>query len=277
MRDVVVGLDGGGTHTRVAVAALDGRILGAAERGGASTEHNDPRAACANLRGGVRTAFDDAGRVPADVAALTGDPGVVALAGTGSIVLGRTADGEQVRNYDCGHYARTAARHVTQRALHAMLAGEVPADWPLGDRLLDRWGCDSLAALRSAVRDGARFSTTESGNALDSAAPLVTAAAADGDPTARALCDDAVDEMETGIRCVAGYLAPPVAITPVGSVLRSDYVRAELGRRFDGTDRRVVDPVLSPVAGAVYDGIERTAGADENTVERLADHEVSRP
>lgn len=59
--DVVVGLDGGGTRTRVAVADFDGHLLGAAERGGASVEFNDPEVARENLRTAVQTALADAG------------------------------------------------------------------------------------------------------------------------------------------------------------------------------------------------------------------------
>jgi glucosamine kinase len=43
--EVVVGIDGGGTRTRVIVADLDGHVLGVTERGGASTEFNDPETA----------------------------------------------------------------------------------------------------------------------------------------------------------------------------------------------------------------------------------------
>ena len=318
--DVVVGLDGGGTRTRAVVAGLDGRVLSVAERGGASTEHNDPRAARANLRESVTAALTAADRSSTDVAAmtagvaglnapvdyeeasafldfdaipvepavvndsvvahagaLTGDPGVVPICGTGSIVLGVTTAGRRVRNYDCNHYARAAARHVAGRALHGLLAGAT--DWDLGKQLLDGWDCDDVSSLRRAVREDEQFSTAESGNALDRAAPLVTAAAADGDGRAMALCDDAVDEVETGVRCVGGYLdADPVPVAPAGSVLRSDYLRAELRRRFESDgDYRVVEPTLSPVAGAAFDAIDRIEDADASVARRLTHHPVGRP
>lgn len=318
--DVVVGVDGGGTRTRVAVAGVSGRVLGIAERGGASTEFNDAETARRNLREGVRTALADAERSPGDVAALTagigglgtpqdyaeterfldidalaceahvvddavgahlgafcGDPGVVAICGTGSLVFGITADGDRVSNYDCLHYARAGAHNLGERALHALLAGEAPADWALAERLLDRWDCGSVADLRAAVRDEDRFTNASSGNPFDRAAPPITAAAADGDPFARAICDDAIAEILTGVRLVGGFLDAPVAVAPAGSVLRGEYMTAELRRQAaDITDYRVVEPAMSPVAGAVFDAIDRVTGADDAVVERLRAHTTGR-
>lgn len=318
--DVVLGVDGGGTRTRVAVADLDGRLLGVAERGGASVEFNDPEVARANLRGGVRAALSDAGRSVRDVAAFTagiggvgapgaaeeaeqalavdglpcevrvvsdavvahvgafrGDPGVVAICGTGSVVFGVTSEGEQIRNYDCVHYARASAHDVGQRTLHAIVSGEAPAEWALTDRLLNRWECESVADLREAVRDTDRFTNASSENPFDRVAPLVTAAARDGNDFARTICDNAVEEVVTGVRIVGGYLDDPRSVAPAGGVLRSEYVTAELRRRVADVDGyRYARPAMSPVAGAVFDAIDRATGADDAVVERLADHPVGR-
>lgn len=315
--DVVIGVDGGGTRTRVVVADLGGRVLGVAERGGASTEFNDQETVRRNLREGVQTALTDAGRSPGDVMAFTagiggyagdyaeaehaltidalacdvrvvsdamvahigafrGDPGVVIIGGTGSLVFGITAAGEQVSNHDCLHYARAGAHNLGERALHALLCGEAPANWRLGNRLLDRWDCESVAVLRATVRDEDRFTNVSSGNPLDRVAPLITAAAADEDPFAQTICDDAIAEVLTGIRLVGGYLDAPVAVAPAGSVLRSEYMTAELRRQVaDVEGYRAVAPVMSPVAGAVFDAISRVTCAAA-VEERLTDHAVGR-
>ncbi|MFC6960662.1 BadF/BadG/BcrA/BcrD ATPase family protein [Halocatena marina] len=314
--DVVVGIDGGGTRTRVIVADVGGRVLGTAERGGASTEFNDPEKARQNLREGVKTALADAERAPGDVAELTAgigglatpqsyteaeqflaidalacetrvvndavvahigalrdDAGIVAIGGTGSLVFGITADGDQVSNYDCLHYARAGAHNLGERALHALLSGEAPTDWRLGNRLLERWDCESVVTLQSAVRKGDRFTNTLSGNPLDRVAPLITGAAADGDPFARAICDDAIAEVVTGIRLVGGFLETPVAVAPAGSVLLSEYMTAELRRQVTDTEGyRAVKPAMSPVAGAAFDAIDRATGVDDAVVERLTEH-----
>jgi len=214
--------------------------------------------------------------VVAHVGALGGDPGVVAVCGTVSSVLGITADGEQVRNYECDHYAAAAARHIGTSALHALLAGEAPEHWPLGERLLDCWGCASVRELRTAVREDGRFDTSSSGNPLDRVAPLVRAAA-DGVPTGRAICDEAIAEVLTGVRLVGGSLAAPVAVSSAGSVLRSEYVDAEIRRRIAETEGyHFVEPAMSPVGGAVFDAIDRVAPSGEAVRARVTEHPVGR-
>lgn len=216
--------------------------------------------------------------VVAHIGALRGDPGIVIVCGTGSIVLGVTADGRRIRNYDCLHYARAAARHLGEQALHALLAGETPANWALRDRLLDRWDCESVSHLREAVCSDDRFDHSSSGNPLDRTAPLLTAAAADGDSIARTICDDALEEVLTGVRLVGGYLDEPVAVAPAGSVLRSTYMTTELRRRLaDATDYRVVTPMMSPVGGAVFDAIDRVRKRSDGVVEQITDHPIGRP
>ena len=69
-RDVVVGLDGGGTVTRALCCGLDGQPLGYAEAGGASIGHNREEDARQHLQTAVQAALEQAGRSRADVRAL---------------------------------------------------------------------------------------------------------------------------------------------------------------------------------------------------------------
>ncbi len=220
--------------------------------------------------------------VVARIGALEGDPGIVAIGGTGCIVFGVTADGRHVRNYDLVHYARSAARHVTGRAVHEILISEPdPAESPLVARLFDHWDVDSVAELRAAIRENEWFSTDESGNAFDSAAPLVTAAAAEGDPIAKNACDDRVAEVVTGVRALASYFdAAPVAVAPTGGVLGSEYMSRRVRERLgDAAESyRVVRPALSPVAGAAYAGLERLGDEiTDEVVDRLRAHPAGEP
>ena len=211
--------------------------------------------------------------VVAHIGAFCGGPGIVAICGTGSVVFGVTAEGEQIRNYDCVHHARAGAHALGERALHALLSGDAPTDWALADRLLNRWECESVATLRNAVRDEDRFTNASSENPFDRVAPLITAAAADGDDFAEAICGDAVEEVVTGIRIVGGYLDNPIDVAPAGSVLRSEYMTAELRQQVeDIAGYQYVDPAMRPVAGAVFDAIDRTTEADDAVIERLTDH-----
>lgn len=67
---VVVGLDGGGSHTRALVADLSGRPLGFAETGGSSPSHNPEEVAEANVRQAITEAIVVAGRELSDVVCL---------------------------------------------------------------------------------------------------------------------------------------------------------------------------------------------------------------
>ncbi|MGG1514235.1 BadF/BadG/BcrA/BcrD ATPase family protein [Paenibacillus oryzisoli] len=66
---VVMGIDGGGTHTRVMVADLEGRLLAYVERG-ASSIHKDVHAKD-NVQQAIGDALREAGKQAGDVAALT--------------------------------------------------------------------------------------------------------------------------------------------------------------------------------------------------------------
>ena len=68
---VVIGLDGGGTHTRALCCALDGQILAHAQTGGSSPSHNTLEDAESNVRQAIADALRQAERMPADVTALT--------------------------------------------------------------------------------------------------------------------------------------------------------------------------------------------------------------
>lgn len=69
-----------------------------------------------------------------------------------------------------------------------------------------------------------------------------------------------------------------MAFSAAGSVLQSSYMAAELQRSFaDGARYRVVEPALSPVAGAVFDAMSRAGSPSDAVVERLAGHPVGRP
>ncbi|MFF4340781.1 N-acetylglucosamine kinase [Kitasatospora sp. NPDC001540] len=72
--DLVLGLDVGGTSTRVLVAGLDGRVVGRARGGGGNPVAHGAEAAAAEIGGAVRAALAgvDPGRVAAGVLGLAG-------------------------------------------------------------------------------------------------------------------------------------------------------------------------------------------------------------
>jgi len=208
----------------------------------------------------------------AHIGAFCGNPGIIAIAGTGSLIFGVTAEGEQIQNYDCVHYARAGAHDIGERAVHRILAGDRP-DRELSDRLLESWECGSVADLREAVRNEDRFTNASSENPFDRVAPLITAAAADGDTFAADICEAAVEEVVTGVRIVGGYLDTPTDVAPAGSVLSSEYMSAELRRQVETiSGYQYVDPVMKPVAGAAFDALSRVNETDDVVTERLTDY-----
>ena len=70
-RKVVIGLDGGGTHTRALCCALSGEVLAIAQTGGSSPQHNAPEEAERRVRHLIADVLQQAERTPADVTALT--------------------------------------------------------------------------------------------------------------------------------------------------------------------------------------------------------------
>lgn len=321
----VVGVDGGGTTTRVIVAATDGTVLSYEEGTGSNPTHNPETQARATVRATIETALDDANRSPDEVTALTAglaglddadderwareftelpglecdrihvndavvahagalgsEPGIVAICGTGSIVLGVTDDGRHVCNYDFDHYASAAARHIGRKLLHRILADDwTHEDQRLVEDALDHWGVATLNELRESVVAGGVTDTSTSENRLDSLAPRITAAAAMGIPVAVEVCDTAAAEVETGVRSVGGYFeraSVPVAL--LGGVLESEYVAGAVTDRLGRVDReyQVVEPSLTPVAGAAYLSIERVGVSDHDAVVgRLRDHPSGLP
>ncbi|MDQ0113396.1 BadF/BadG/BcrA/BcrD ATPase family protein [Paenibacillus harenae] len=66
IREVVIGIDGGGTYTRVAVADLAGNMLASIVAEGAASIHKD-LAAATNVRQAIASAIADAGVAPSQV------------------------------------------------------------------------------------------------------------------------------------------------------------------------------------------------------------------
>lgn len=71
----LIGIDGGGTSCRAAVAALGGRILGRGKAGAANIL-TDPETALQNITDAARDAFGDAGLDPAGIGASRAIVGV---------------------------------------------------------------------------------------------------------------------------------------------------------------------------------------------------------
>jgi len=295
--EVVIGVDGGGTRTRVMVATVAGQMLAYAETGPASPKHTT------NGEANVRQAIDDvlarANCSPANVVALAAglsgldnptdqqwaeqwtavpglmcsrvhvndavvahigafrsQPGILAIAGTGSNVYAVTDTGQHVRNGDFAHYARAAAVHLAIDSVLRILVGDADAgDRAFVDQVLNYWQAADINALRAQGQQGFVADRLERLAQLSAMAPLVTAAATHGSPLAQAVCDRAAEALVFGVRLLGtcfGYSPVPVAVE--GSVGRSPYMLQTIDHHLQQHSTpayTLVGPTHLPVVGAV--------------------------
>lgn len=326
MGNIVIGIDGGGTTTRVMTASLDGTVIAYAENGccnpnkdvlakqhvrdalqeAAAHSGGAPIAAlCAGLAGlesdqdmAWAEEFTDAfGPATASIVrrhvndgmvahagAFFGEPGIMAVSGTGSVVFGLNEAGRIVRNQDFHHYA-TAARFLAYEAIYKIIggyAGEADQAW-VSD-ILRYWGAGSVDELGEMGAGGFVRDEHERMRRFGAMAPYVTKAAGAGVPLARIVCDEAASALEEGIRIVGSrFSGETISVAFVGSVIRDPYIRRILTERLQQADApgrkrfRVIEPALSPVAGAVVMALQSVGVAiTPDTLARLQQHPRSR-
>jgi glucosamine kinase len=104
-------------------------------------------------------------------------------------------------------------------------------------------------------------------------AGLVTGAAAEGAPVARAVCDQGAATLATGIRLVGGcFPDEPVLVALIGGVVRSPFMSRAVEQVLDRNANRryqIVEPVLSSVQGAVLMALERWGKVIEEPLVRV--------
>ncbi|MFN3650469.1 MAG: N-acetylglucosamine kinase [Armatimonadota bacterium] len=291
----IVGVDAGGTRTRALALDLSSGERRSAEGPGANWTVHGPETCAERLSSVVASALGGratpaaiclciAGYYPPDHAAQVqaftgrawpglpvlvepdvvaawagahaGGPGIVAIAGTGSICYGRLADGTSARaggwgplfgdegsGYAIGVAAlRAMAQCVDLGSDETALLGRLPARWPeLGREPREwlrgvyrhGWGRDQIAALASEV----------------------IAAAEGGDGRSEAIIRTAAVDLASQVRTVElrlGYAGLPLALQggiAGSSALYRETVAAHLLRL--GSTVHLETPRTSPLEGAV--------------------------
>jgi N-acetylglucosamine kinase len=194
--------------------------------------------------------------------ATGGAPGIITIAGTGSIALGRNAAGKTGRAGGWGYVFgdEGGAFDTTRQALRAALRQHEGWGQPtaLHDRLLAATGANDANDLMH------RFYTTDWPRPkIAEFARLVDEVAREGDSIARAILDWQGVELASLARAVHGQLFAPgdtVAVAHVGGVWRSDLVRASFAESLEAIEGVTVGPpLLGPAAGALLDAY-RAAG-----------------
>ncbi len=196
-------------------------------------------------------------------AAFGPGPGVIVIAGTGSIALGRDAHGHTARaggwgfavsdegsGQWIGRQAVSAVLRIRDRQSETALATGVVAASPLAAGILETWKLADFDALIV-------FANSTPPPEFPRLFPVVLKAAAEGDSVARGLLACAGEELATLASIVLRRIAaeaPYVPVATTGSVFRqSAEVRRvfynQLKESFPGIELR--DDFVDPVMGAL--------------------------
>jgi glucosamine kinase len=177
--------------------------------------------------------------------ALLGRPGVIVVAGTGSMILGITESGEQIPSGSLEHYAG-GARHLVFDAIRRILLGHsTESDDDLLARVLDHWQVSSIGQLRRAIVDQAELDRNEVKRKYGELAPVITAAV-DDSPLAAASVGTLAVRTAAGVR----LLAPLIGTDPVPVVLIGSLATARgFADRFE--QAVVAEPTISVVPAAL--------------------------
>ncbi|WP_187279782.1 BadF/BadG/BcrA/BcrD ATPase family protein [Quadrisphaera setariae] len=201
---------------------------------------------------------------------LAGSPGVIVVAGTGSMVLAITARGEEVENGQLAHYAG-AARHLVLDVVQQVLsARSAPQDGSFVAELMEALEVEDVDALRRTVLDltasGTPHSTTRR---LGPLAPLVTAAA-ETSPLADRALRALAERTAVGVLLLAplvGTAAVPVGCT--GSLATDPAFSSRLAAALAGSTCELQPGVTDPVRGAALMALELLGELDDAARRRL--------
>lgn len=297
--EIVIGIDGGGTYTRVVVADLKGNILGYSKKKGGvhpgknenpeinlkmaitdalkmenqskSTikhivagfagvnnpkDHEWARAYLSNS--GINTAatFVNDATVAQYGAYLTG-AGILAIAGTGSIVIGKTENGLMVRNYDFHHDSEAGARYLSYSLLYDIISRSLGSeDKPLLEDVLAYWGVEDIGRLRIIASNGFSKNRIEALQKLSYMATIVTSHAEKGNKFAIKACKRAAESLVNGIQIVSSsYSSNLVPLCFVGGVANHSFIKKMIKEHLQEIQSIksfvYYSPQLSPVFGAV--------------------------
>lgn len=155
--------------------------------------------------------------------ALDGQPGVVLIAGTGSIAMGMNESGEQVRSGGWGPTLSDegSGYDIARQALRAVVSS---FDGRAPKTLLTDSICKELGISSAKDLPGVIYNSDSEAVEIASLARLVAEAAEAGDPTARAILAQAgrdLGELVTSVIRKLGLESKRFRVACVGSVFKS--------------------------------------------------------
>jgi N-acetylglucosamine kinase-like BadF-type ATPase len=190
--------------------------------------------------------------------AFAGHPGIIVIAGTGSMAFGRNAAGTTARAGGWGYLFgdEGGAFDLIRRALRAALQYEEGWGPPtaLRDLLLHAADAPDANAVMHAFYN--RFTRAS----IASMAPLVTRAADEGDPVAAGIIEQACRKLAWYVQGIYGRLfaaGEHVPVAYIGGVFQSPIFRLSVARhiqRSTGCETRA--PQFEPAAGAIIEALK---------------------
>jgi len=214
-----------------------------------------------------RSVVNDA--VIAHRGALVGGPGVIVVAGTGSMILAITAAGEEIESGQFEHYAG-GARHLVFEAMHRLLSGSADrSDDSLIREVLAFWGAADLAELRQVVLRLGGTDREELKRRYGALAPMITAAA-DGSSLADSALRELAARTARGVHVLAPLVATEsterTAVSVAGSLATDPAFGSRLADALaviGAPATRLVPPRLDPLGGAAILAYELAGLAPE--------------
>ncbi len=251
------------------IRALTGSLEAACRKAGLAPSELEFEAACLGFSGGPEDKRELVGELikarrtvvttDAEIAlsgATGGRPGIITMAGTGSIAFGRNAGGRTARAGGWGYLFgdEGGAFDLVRQALRAMLRWEEGWGPPtsLTRKLLEHTGARTANELLHLfyTRDYPR-------DRIATLATIVDEAALEGDEVARRIVDNAAQQLATITTAVREQLfeeGEPVLVSYAGGVFRNTLLLERfiaLVERF--VDCRCAAPLYKPSAGALIE------------------------
>lgn len=200
-----------------------------------------------------------------------GRPGVVVIAGGGSIAWGIDAAGNTTFAGGTGYLLddEGSGYEIGRQAVVAALKGHQGRTPPtvLTDRLVAHADASDPWDLRIACYDG-RLGRPE----LAALTPLVATAALDGDEAAQAILARAGHDLaDMAAAVIRGLSLPSARVYPTGGVFQVPAVRAAFERELASMapGASALDPLLPPLGGAIAIALDATGSLTESSVSAL--------
>ncbi len=192
--------------------------------------------------------------------ATAGGPGIIVIAGTGSIVYGRNADGKIARAGGWGYLFGDGggAFDLVRQALRAVLQhheGWGP-ETSLTSALLDATGTNDPNQLLHAF-----YIDAWPRERIATLAPSVCEAATGGDPVAREILKRAAQDLMRLVNAVRAQLFPdhaPVSVHPIGGVFQCPHLKSTFAS-LAPSGVTIAPPRHDPARGALLEAY-RLAG-----------------